>query len=60
MQHKEYKKRKSIPKEGKIDVQSTFSEDSLEFNNYEDEREAIADLLYFQNTPNLKKERYYD
>jgi len=60
MQKKIKKKPKNIPKEGKIDVKSIFSEDSLEFNSYEDEQEVIADLLYFQNTTNPKKERYYD
>jgi hypothetical protein len=58
MQKKIKKKPKNIPKEGKIDVKSIFSEDSLEFNSYEDEQEVIADLLYFQNTTNPKKERY--
>jgi len=60
MQKKIKQKPKNIPKEGKIDVKSIFSEDSLEFNSYEDEQEVIADLLYFQNTTNQKKERYYD
>lgn len=60
MQNKIKKKPKNIPKESKIDVQSIFSEDSLEYNSYEDEREVIADLLYLQNSPNLKKERYYE
>jgi hypothetical protein len=30
----------------KVDVQSIFDEQCIEFNSYEDEKEAIASLMY--------------
>jgi hypothetical protein len=62
MQNKIKKKIKRLDKPAKIDVQSIFSEDSLEFNSYEDEREVIADLLYSHDKKFLTtmKESKYD
>jgi hypothetical protein len=38
----------------KIDVQSIFDEQCLEYNSYEDEKEVISGLVYFN------EKEYYD
>jgi hypothetical protein len=44
-------------KEQKIELNSIYNEDSLEFNSQEDEKEVLESLQYFNNS-NLKE--YYE
>lgn len=54
------KKDKSLKKQ-KVDVYSRFSEDNIEFVSREDEREAIAHVLNFQENNFLNNEKgWYD
>lgn len=54
-------KTKKTKKSTKLDVYSTFAEDNIEFVNRQDEREAIAHVLYSQEKEFLNHEReYYD
>ena len=57
-QMKKQKESSILKPKVRIDVQSTYDEQCIEFNSYEDEKEVLSSLIYVNEKSN--DERWYN